>query len=336
MDIKANQSDFTFLVCSERSGSNFITKLMNNHSQICGPTTKHIINPLARNYFRYQPFSESSNWDALLMDILSLFNVSFSVWKSQFSLEELKENVPQGDLAALINYFFYKEAEANNKSKLFIKEIKIYEFYPFLKYYFPKAKFVYQYRDPRDMALSWKKNNSHKGGIIAAARQWKNDQQQYLKIKALEERNGNIISVKYEDLVSNTPEQLKAILKTLNLDFEVGMVNMGKDELTNKNAQQQKAWENLSKPVMKDNFNKFKKELSVQEIQYIESICFFEMIQLGYTPENEWRELEGISPKTLADYHQQEMDEIEYNPASGVIANMEAKKAFYQRINEAT
>src|SRR5690554_6092716 len=121
MDIKTDHSDFTFLVCSERSGSNFVTKLMNNHSQICGPSTKHIINPLARNYFRYQPFNALSNWEALLKDILTLFNVPFSIWKSEFTIEELKSNVPQGDLTSLINYFFLKEAKENKKEHLFIK-----------------------------------------------------------------------------------------------------------------------------------------------------------------------------------------------------------------------
>jgi hypothetical protein len=40
-------------MCSERSGSNFITKVMNGHEDICGPSTKHIINPVARNFYRY-------------------------------------------------------------------------------------------------------------------------------------------------------------------------------------------------------------------------------------------------------------------------------------------
>lgn len=40
MDSITKNINYTFLMCSERSGSNFITKLMNNHSQICGPSTK--------------------------------------------------------------------------------------------------------------------------------------------------------------------------------------------------------------------------------------------------------------------------------------------------------
>lgn len=84
MDINKN----IFLLCSERSGSNFITKLMNNHSKVCGPSTKHIINPTARNYFRYQPLTNTENWESLIDDILNLFNVKFSIWTTEFSKHE--------------------------------------------------------------------------------------------------------------------------------------------------------------------------------------------------------------------------------------------------------
>lgn len=34
---------FDFLICSERSGSNLITKLLDNHSKYCGPTPPHLL-----------------------------------------------------------------------------------------------------------------------------------------------------------------------------------------------------------------------------------------------------------------------------------------------------
>lgn len=327
-----NKLEYIFLLCSERSGSNFITKLMNNHSDICGPSTKHIINPLARNYFRYQPLTDNHNWNQLISDLLNLYNASFSIWKSKIDKDELLSSVREGDFLELINYFFKKETYSNYKKYCFVKEIKAYEFYSFLKKYIPKAKFVYQVRDPRDMALSWKKNRTHKGGVIAAARQWKNDQQQYLKIKALEEDINNIVFVYYESLVNNTEEELKNILKITGLDYESKMIEMGQDSLTTQNANQQKAWENLSKPVMKDNFNKYKTALSDMEISYIEKIAYFEMRHLGYEPQNSWDSLNQINESEIEAYHQYELTHLEYNPVKGVKENMQAKKRFYQKL----
>lgn len=42
-----------FLMCSERSGSNLITRMMNAHPDICRPAVKHISNVLTRNVFRF-------------------------------------------------------------------------------------------------------------------------------------------------------------------------------------------------------------------------------------------------------------------------------------------
>ena len=324
--------NYTFLLCSERSGSNFITKLMNNHSSICGPSTKHIINPLVRNYFRYQPLTNKQNWNNLLQNVFSLFQVSFSIWNSGFTLEELLANIKKGSIRDVINYFFTKETFKNNKTHCFVKEIKAYEFYPFIKKEFPKANYLHLVRDPRDMALSWKKSKIHQGGIVAAAKQWKEDQQQYLKITELEKANFKSVTLKYENLVSDTENQLKKFLKNVNLDFQEEMIHLEKDKLTQKNAGQQKAWENLSKPVMKDNFNKFEKELTTQEIRFIEAICYFEMCHLDYKPKNNWEELKKIASKEINAFAAVEQTKLVYSPNSGVTANMEAKQRFYQYI----
>ena len=156
---------FFFLMCSERSGSNFITKVMNGHEDVCGPSTKHVFNPVARNFFRYGDLANESNWDELLTDICNLLTVPFSQWQMDFSKEYMKNLAPRGDLPSLLKNLFIEEAKANGKTHVFVKENQVYEFFTFLIQYFPEAKFLYQVRDPRDMALSWKKNSDHKGGF---------------------------------------------------------------------------------------------------------------------------------------------------------------------------
>jgi len=320
-----------FLLCSERSGSNFTTKLMNNHSQICGPSTKHIINPLARNSFRYQPFNEK-NWTFLLKDLLNLFNVTFSIWKIDLTLNELKENIETGDLKQLIFYIFNKEAQSHGKSHVFIKEIGFYEFYPFVKHYFPNANFLFQIRDPRDMALSWRKSKIHRGGVVQAAKRWKIDQQQFLKIQQLEQANSNIATFKYEELVSDPKSKLSIALDMINLDFESNMLKMDADELTKKNSEQLSSWKNISGPILRDNFNKYRLELNNSEIEIIEAICYFEMVQLGYKPEHSWESLSKISNDRIESFHQNELKQLDYGPSSGVRENMLAKQRFYQHV----
>lgn len=322
---------FYFLMCSERSGSNFISKLLNGHNNICGPSTKHIINPVARNLFRYGDLSVEENWHELISDIHELISVEFSVWKKNFTIQELKSLSPPGNIKALIQNIFLEEAQANNKQHVFIKENHVYEFFPFLLINFPEAKYVYQVRDPRDMALSWKKNSDHPGGVVQAARQWKKDQQQSLKNYHLLSSLDKAHLVKYEDLTKSNEEEVKKIIRFLGLPFDPNVFEFYKDEITKKNAGMQKAWSNLSQGVISNNSKKYLQELSQEEVKAIEAICMYEMRLFGYTKEFSDTELINVSEEWLDEINNKEFQALTINRSSGVDGNMKAKAKFYQR-----
>jgi hypothetical protein len=319
-------------MCSERSGSNFIQKLLNGHNNICGPSTKHIINPVARNLFRYGDLTQKQNWDALLIDIHRLISISFSIWKKEFSLDDLQALAPIGDIESLIRNIFMEEARANGKQHVFIKENQVYEFLPFLLLNFPESKYVYQTRDPRDMALSWKKNPDHLGGVVKAAKQWQKDQQNTLKNYAELAKKGKAYFVRYEDLISDSDRYTAEIVQFFGLPYDSEIENFHKDELTQKNASMQKAWNNLSQGVIKDNKKKYLKELTEQEIKVIEKICYVEMQYLGYECEFSKDELDMVTVNMIEDLNQKEFETIPYERSKGVKLNMEAKKVFYQKV----
>ena len=329
---RINTVSMFFLMCSERSGSNFITKLLNGHNNICGPSTKHIINPVARNLFRYGDITQQSNWNALLIDIHRLINVDFSIWNKRFTLHDLEKLAPLGDITSLIKNIFMEEAKANGKQHVFIKENHLYEFLPFLLLNFPEAKYVYQVRDPRDMALSWKKNANHPGGIVKAARQWQKDQQNSLKNYNELVKRRQAYLIKYEDLISDAEKYTCEIINFLGLPHDSNIINFHQDELTKKNATMQKAWNNLSHGVIKDNKRKYLNELDEQEIKIIEKICYFEMQYLGYACEYSKEQLDLLTEDAIEDFNKNELTNILYETSTGVKANMEAKKVMYERI----
>jgi hypothetical protein len=320
-----------FLMCSERSGSNFITKLLNGHRDICGPSTKHIINPVARNLFRYKKLTNENNWNELLADISKLMNVGFSIWKKEFTLEELRDLAPVGDVKSLIRNIFMEEARANGKQHVFIKENQIYEFLPFLLLNFPEAKYIYQTRDPRDMALSWKKNSDHYGGVVQAAKQWTKDQKNTLKNYAELAKIGRAYFVRYEDLISDPDKFISEIIHFLGLPYDVNIENFYKDELTLKNSGMQKAWNNLSQGIMKNNKKKYLKGLSADEIKAIEKLCYNEMQYLGYETEHSKEELDFFLEAEVEKINKYELKTIEYVRSVSVKDNMRAKKVFYQK-----
>ena len=288
-----------FLLCTERSGSNLITKLMNAHSKICGPSTKHILNPTFSNLHRYEPLHKIENWNAFIDDLLNLFHVDFSKWQVNFSKDELMTEITPGDVGYLFHYIFDKETKSNSKSLCFIKEIKTYEIVPHINHYISGSKYVYLVRDPRDMALSWKKSSIHRGGIVTAARQWKTDQQQYLKYYHLEGLNKNILKLHYEELLEKTDTELQKLFTFIDVEYEEVNLNFHKDHLTIENSQKNEAWKNIDKGLIKNNKEKFLQELNAEEIAIIEYICKDEMAFLGYTSKSTEPYLSEINFKKI-------------------------------------
>ena len=319
-------------MCSERSGSNFITKVMNGHSNIVGPSIKHIVNPVARNIFRYGDLKVESNWNELIEDIYRLVSVDFSIWKSDLSKEKLFKLAPIGDVQALIRNIFMEEARIHGKQHVFIKENQNYEYLPFLMLLYPESKYIYQVRDPRDMALSWKNNNNIKGGVVHAAKQWQKDQQNFLKNYWVLNQTQSAHFVKYENLIEFPEKEIKCILEFLGLEYEDSILEFYRDPLTQKNSSMNSAWNNLSQGIIKTNKNKYLEGLDEHEIKIIEKICCYEMNYLDYELENDMNELNKITLMDIENFNNSELDKLQYEPVNGIKDNMKAKKVFYTKM----
>jgi len=274
---------FSFLMCSERSGSNLLTSMLNAHSQYCGPSPVHIIRHTLENLNRYGNLSAVSNWQLLLRDMRNIFETKTGVWKSTWPEDQSEP----GDLSAVIRRIYENEARENHKQRLFVKENHLYKYLTFIMAAFPQSKIVYMVRDPRDMALSWKKSPVLRGGVIRAAGVWQADQKQGLRLYTWLQPLGRIYMLKYEHLVAQSERELRRLCNFLEIEFEYEMLNFSQSKLTSRNARRTAVWSNLQKPVMTNNFNKYKTELSADEIAYVEAVCREEMLLLGYPLENQ-------------------------------------------------
>ena len=97
---------FDFLLCSERSGSNLITKIIDSHPDICGPFPRHAVNLFAVNYYKYGDINNNSNWEILVNDLAAFMNSGFSIWKSKVTAEMIFKNVKIRSLAEIFKYIY--------------------------------------------------------------------------------------------------------------------------------------------------------------------------------------------------------------------------------------
>lgn len=268
-----------FLISSERSGSNLITKIIDNHSMYCGPTPPHLLRVFSKKIDTYKNLENDENWHLFINDIFDFFNCKIGVWESTIIKNELL-NIKLRNLVEVVKYIYHKETLYHDKKHAFIKEVKTYSFFDYLIKNFENSKFVWLVRDPKDMALSWSQSPVHRGDIVRAAKIWKEDQQETLKL--YNQFKNNILLIKYEDLVTNQLETLKVICSFLEIPFESTMVEFHKSKTSKANAVQTDNWKNLDKKIIVDNFKNYQKKLSKEQIQYIEYVCQSEMRALNY------------------------------------------------------
>jgi len=274
---------FDFLMCSERSGSNLITKILNAHPEVCGPFPSHIIRTVLLNYHRYGDLGNDRHWEALIEDVAYFLRNMFAVWKTCPTEAQLR-TASHRTFAELVRIAYEMEAEAHGKTRVFVKENHSYVIAPYVLSHFPGSCFVALVRDPRDMALRWKQT-AQWGGVRTAARQWRTDQSAMLRICSQLQDMDRLFLLRFEELVTTGREVLEPLCSFLGLDYSPQMLRFSEQDLVGTNAQRMPEWADLQKPLMPDNVGRFRGELSEVEIRYVEAMCAEEMDALGYTPD---------------------------------------------------
>lgn len=270
-----------FLICSERSGSNFITSLMNGHSQISAPPPTHLIRLFAVNGHRYAPLSERLNWEAFKSDVRLAFEAMPGRWMSMFPETSTDLLEPDRSIPCVLNRIYEAERILDRAQVSFVKENLTYSFIDYLMIHWPKAKYVYQVRDPRDMALSLFNTENMPGGIVEGVDQWISDQ--IGSINAIWKLPPeSVLRIRYEDLLTEPVKSCEKLCSHMGLAYESTMLDFHKAARTIENASMMRAWSNLDKGVLGDNYGKFMTGLSDCEIEYVEMRCSELMDYFGY------------------------------------------------------
>lgn len=282
-------SPFTFLLCSERSGSNLITRIFDSHSRVCGPPPTHFVRQIFFNRIRYGDLSKEESWTAMTDDVACLINHAMVPWKTSWTGARLREMCRSRKLTELVKTTFLAEAAAAGKDRVFIKENEMHHLAPLVLTGFPDANVLFFVRDPRDMVLSHMATPSRKGEISSGAQIWQNDQRQSLRLLyALREAaTANVVVLRYEDLLQDAENQLRRVCCSFGLEYEPQMLAFSENATNQALAGATTAWRNLAKPILSGNHQKYRQFLEESQIRYIESVCWDEMEALGYQPDFE-------------------------------------------------
>jgi hypothetical protein len=264
-----------FILSAGRSGSTLLRKeLMECCHVIIPPESEDMIIKVSQIYFEQRNYIDKIK--AILLYInsqsyLTYWNINFKVLEEQLSNSE--KSLPE-----MIETIYRTQKMEPNQSNYLIGDKT-----PFLNYYlqeinalFPKAKLVYLVRDPRAVVASYLKNRNHT--LDESIHRWETSIKTYLKYKSV--FGTNVLEVKYETYILDNKKETQKIIAFLGLQIRNGKIQI---ETSNLGDTHLAHHHNIKNPINSDAIDKWKSELTKDEIEKIEKKLTPLMQQFDYT-----------------------------------------------------
>ncbi len=255
------------MIGTQRSGSNLLRVIMNGLDNIFAPHPPHILQRFIPLLPKYGNLSNKDNFKKLCSDVKQLITLNPVPWKNieKIELPEIIEYCNNNTLFDIYKTIYDLAAYKNNKDTWINKSMNnVYyaheiENIPYNPYY------LYLFRDGRDVALSFQKAIVGEKHIYAIAEKWKNDQEAALKIfNNIDKKRIHLIS--YENLINNTEKSIKKLCNALNLPYSDNLLNYYNSTESKNTAKAGKMWNNVEKPILKNNSKKYLKDMKEEDI----------------------------------------------------------------------
>lgn len=271
-----------FMVGEQRSGSNLLRLILNESSNIAAPHPPHILQRFMPLLSVYGNLNKERAFKRLIDDVCQLVELNPVPWdKVKLSRKEIFNRCEEKSLVAVYGAIMDLYAEAHNAKAWMCKSMQNIHWADEINSYFDKPKYIYLYRDPRDVTLSFTKAVIGEKHPYFIAKQW--NELQELCISQMEQLDKiSIFPISYEKLLENPEKIVKELCQFLDIEFSKKMLSFHTSKEAERSAKSSSLWENLSQPIKANNSKKFMTELTSEEISIIESITGDAMDKLGY------------------------------------------------------
>lgn len=277
MEIKGiNIEQPIFVIGIGRSGTTLLTTMLNAHSNICFPPEAMLLKHYVCRPRIHKIFIQHKRKFFNLLDKDSSFN------SLGMKAKRIMRNKNNFGLKEYYQAMLTKYAKSKNKSLVGDTYPRNMEILPEIRYLFPNAYIIHIIRDPRDIIASklktWWGQRRSLISHIGITRE----------ILSLAVEQGhklfdqNYYELRYEDLLSNPKKKLHEICKVIGVDYEENMLNFQRSasEIIQTYEMNFKSY-NL-KPLVRNNTQKWKKDLNRFSVVLIESGCGTNMKNYNY------------------------------------------------------
>lgn len=255
---------------------------MDQSPEIASPHPPHMLAVFQPLLNLYQPLENDSSYQQLVSDVVDYVNANPVPWEGvQLNKDEIFYRSRSHSLYE-INRLIYEQAAASKDAWLWCcKSMNNMYFASELERLRSVHKYIYLYRDGRDVAASFQKAIVGEKHIYHLAKQWKQDQEACFKLKS-ELPAERFFSLSYEQLTHYPERTVRELCAFLNIEYTSKMLHYYTSHTSLAAAASGEMWGNLSKPIITDNSGKFLNSFTGHELEIFELIAGDTLKKLGY------------------------------------------------------
>lgn len=269
------------MIGTQRSGSNLLRVILDQSPEIASPHPPHILVV----FYPLLPFYgtlDAENYRRLIHDVVRYVQANPVAWL-QVILDEqwIFDHSMVYSLFEINRLIYEQSAVAKGASYWCCKSMANVHFSRELDRHSPDLKYIYLYRDGRDVALSFKKAIVGDKHIYPIARGWHKDQQACLQLQKKLPAT-RFYALNYETLITDPENTVRELCSFLHIPFADRMLTFYSSTESRNTAAAGEMWKNIEKPILSNNTKKYLAGLSREEIAVFECVAGKSLASLGY------------------------------------------------------
>lgn len=273
-----------FMIGTQRSGSNLLRLMLNQLPDIAAPHPPHILMrmmPLMEGGV-YGNTGNKQNFATLVNDVCELVELNPIPWDNvQLDRDHIASSCRKPTLLGVMEAVYDQLAASWGAKDWCCKSLANIHYLPEIETHFNDPRYIYLYRDGRDVALSFSKAVVGEKHPYHIARDWARTQKLALALEPNVPKS-RFFKIGYEQVLSHPKETMQALCRFLGKEYDPAMLNFFESGEARKAATSSELWGNVSRPIMKSNFGKYLTQSSPQDVRIFESVAGDVLDRLGY------------------------------------------------------
>jgi hypothetical protein len=273
----ADNSRPFFILGSGRSGTSLLSRMLNRHPNLAVPPESHLYNTFHPWLGCYGSLAAEQNQAKLVADIVA--TGPLRDWSPRLRADEVLAHIDGDDFGAVVDTVMRAWAAKQGKRRWGEKTPQHIRYWRRISADFKGSPVIHVVRDGRDVALSMVKARFGPKSIYSCAKGWKNylEQMEYVKNR---QPDGLFLEVSYEDILANPRQALRGICDFLGEPYMAEMLDYYRD--TTPYPTDVRNRENLTKPVIVANKQKWRAEMTKDEVRVFEAVAGDALAKHGY------------------------------------------------------